>query len=116
LPTAVLHQDPRYFQSGQGGFVHRATYAVSRIFVTRGDSGHGQFNFSEIFGSATAAGISTYAYHTHDEHDISNVADVWITQMAFDTLSNVVKEFWPDLRRKMHPAKPAAVQPSAAQQ
>ncbi len=32
---SVLHQDPRYFQSGQGGFMHRTMYAVSRIFVTR---------------------------------------------------------------------------------
>jgi hypothetical protein len=31
--------------------------------VTRGDNGHAQFNASEVFGSATAAAISTYSYH-----------------------------------------------------
>ena len=35
----VLHQDPRYFQLGSGGFRRRTLYALSRIFVTRGDSG-----------------------------------------------------------------------------
>src|SRR5579864_2003232 len=32
---ALLHQDPRYFQMGKGTFLHRAGYAVSRIFITR---------------------------------------------------------------------------------
>lgn len=103
---SLLHEDPRYFQSGKGGFAHRTGYAVSRIFVTRTDSGHNTFNFSEILGSATAAGISTYSYHSQSEHNVANVASVWGTQVAFDILSNVIKEFWPDVRRKIHPAKP----------
>ena len=60
---SVLHQDPRFYQSQGGGFFKRSGYAVSRIFVTRGDSGKSQFNYSEIFGSAIAACISTYSYH-----------------------------------------------------
>ena len=36
---SILHQDPRFFQSSEGGFCRRADYAVSRIFVTRSDSG-----------------------------------------------------------------------------
>ncbi|MFZ0636107.1 MAG: hypothetical protein WAM08_11350, partial [Candidatus Acidiferrales bacterium] len=31
---SLIHQDPRYFQLGKGGFWHRAGYAVSRIFIT----------------------------------------------------------------------------------
>ena len=62
LPS-LLHQDPRFYQSGKGGFARRSGYAISRIFVTRSDSGHSQFNYSEIFGSAAAATISTYSYH-----------------------------------------------------
>ena len=38
---------------------------MSRIFITRTDSGSEQFNFSEIFGSALSASISTYSYHPH---------------------------------------------------
>src|SRR6202035_2675437 len=62
LPS-LLHQDPRFFQSGKGSFMHRTGYAVSRIFVTRGDSGRSQFNYSEVVGSAMSATISTYSYH-----------------------------------------------------
>lgn len=42
LPSA-LHQDPRFYQSGQRGFWRRAGYAISRIFITRTDSGNKTF-------------------------------------------------------------------------
>ncbi len=107
---SVLHQDPRYYQLGEGTFWHRLGYAVSRVVVTRSDSGSAQVNFSEILGSATAAGISTYAYHTHDEKNVANAMDVWAVQVAYDTLSYAVKEFWPDIHRKLHPSKPGQAQ------
>ncbi len=106
LPS-VLHQDPRFFQKSQGGFLHRTEYAVSRIFVTRTDSGHQQFNFSEIFGSAAAASIATYSYHPQADRTLSNTASVWGTQVGYDTITYVVKEFWPDIRRKLSKKKAA---------
>jgi len=98
LPT-VFHEDPRFYQLGQGSFMHRTGYAMSRIVVTRTDSGHHQFNFSEILGSALSASISTYSYHPREDRNIRNTASVWGTQVGYDTLSLVVKEFWPDIRR-----------------
>jgi hypothetical protein len=100
LPS-LLHQDPRFFQSSEGGFAHRTGYAVSRIFITRTDSGHHQFNFSEIFGSALAAGISTYSYHPHTDKNVDNALSVWGSEVGYDTVTIVVKEFWPDIRRKL---------------
>ncbi len=121
LPS-VLHQDPRYFQSGHGSFFSRTEYAVSRIVMTRSDSGHRQFNFSEIFGSAIASGISTYSYHpgrtfigrnsdgvpqyTASDRTLKNTASVWGTQVGYDTITFVVKEFWPDIRRKLKKQHP----------
>jgi hypothetical protein len=100
LPT-VLRQDPRYFQSGKGSFMHRTGYSVSRIVLTRGDNGRQQFNYSEILGSALAAGISTYTYHPHADRTLGNTVSVWGTQVGTDTLTLVVREFWPDIRRKL---------------
>jgi hypothetical protein len=102
---SLFHQDPRYFQLGEGGFWHRAWYAISRIFVTRSDSGETEFNFSEILGSATAAGVSAYTYHPQDARNVSSALDVWGTQVGYDMLSYGVKEFWPDIRRKLHKSK-----------
>jgi hypothetical protein len=118
---SLLHQDPRFFQSGKGTFTHRAEYAVSRIFVTRTDSGKSQFNYSEIVGSALSAAISTNAYHprafittrynpatggltyVHNDSDrtLPNTLSVWGTQVGYDTITIVVKEFWPDIHRKI---------------
>lgn len=100
LPS-VLKQDPRYYVLGQGGFWHRTSYALSRLVITRSDSGSSQFNASEIFGSASAAAISTYGYHPENDKTLGNAASVWGTQVAYDGLAFVVKEFWPDIRRKI---------------
>jgi len=111
LPS-LLRQDPRFYQSSNGGFLHRTGYAVSRIFVTRTDSGGEQFNYSEIFGSAISAGISTYSYHPHADRTLPNAASVWGTQVGYDTITLVVKEFWPDIRRKIsHKRQPEAANP-----
>lgn len=117
---SLLRQDPRYYQLGHGGFVHRTSYAVSRSFVTRTDSGRAQFNFSEIVGGMLAATISTNTYHpesftrvrysatgtptyvfTPSDRTLGNTAKVWGTQLGYDTLTLVVKEFWPDVHRRL---------------
>lgn len=113
---SILHQDPRFYQKSQGSFTDRMLYSVSRIFVTRSDSGKSQFNFSEILGSASGAAISTYTYHPRStyvrtptnphlfvgsDRTLTNAADVWYTQVSLDTITIVVKEFWPDIHRKM---------------
>jgi hypothetical protein len=104
---SLFRQDPRFFQESQGGFWHRTKYAVSRIVITRTDSGHQQFNFSEILGSASAAAIATYSYHPSADRTPSNTAKVWGTQVGYDTITYVVKEFWPDIRRKVSKKKQA---------
>jgi hypothetical protein len=102
---SLLRQDPRFFQSGHGGFRRRTWYAFTRILVTRGDNGNSQFNYSEVFGSAFSAGVSTYSYHPHADKTVLNTTKVWGTQVGYDALTYVVKEFWPDIRRKLRKQK-----------
>ncbi|HXZ12588.1 MAG TPA: hypothetical protein VEG64_09365 [Candidatus Sulfotelmatobacter sp.] len=102
---SILHQDPRYYQLGKGSFLHRTIYAAGRMFITRSDSGQRQFNYSEIFGAAFAAGISTYSYHPHNDQNVDNALSVWGTQVGWDMVSTVLKEFWPDIRRKFRKEK-----------
>jgi hypothetical protein len=114
LPS-LLHQDPRFFQSGEGSFTRRVGYAISRTFVTRTDSGNSQFNYSEIVGSALSAAISTNTYHPGSriiatksgprfygsDRTLTNTASVWGSQLGYDSITIVVKEFWPDIHRKL---------------
>jgi len=99
FPT-VLRADPRYFQMGKGGFKRRATYAFSRIFVARKDSGGPTFNFSEFLGNGAATGISTLYYPAQDRSALGSFTN-WGTQMAVDALGNELKEFWPDIHNKI---------------
>ena len=107
---SVLHQDPRYYQLGSGGFVHRFLYAAGRVFIIRGDNGHKQFNASEIFGNAMAGGISNL-YHPKEDRTLSNNVAVWYTQTAWDFVGFELKEFWPDLRRLVHRKRGATTPP-----
>jgi len=49
FPVA-LHQDPRYFVMGTGGFWKRTGYAMSREVITRRDDSRNHFNTSELAG------------------------------------------------------------------
>jgi hypothetical protein len=98
---SLFREDPRYFQNGKGTFLHRAGYAMTRVVVTRTDSGHTTVNLSEFAGAGTAAGLSNL-YHPAGDRGVSNTMNTWATQMGWDVVSDVVKEFWPDIRRKVH--------------
>jgi hypothetical protein len=98
FPT-VFKQDPRYFQLGSGSPWRRTVYSLSRIFVTRGDSGAVQFNYSEILGNGVAAGLSN-TYLPQNQRNLGNTLRVWGANIMLNTICNVAKEFWPDLRRK----------------
>ena len=97
---SMLREDPRYFREGSGGFRHRSGHAIERLFVTRTDSDHSQFNFSEFGGNAVAAGISL-SYHSKQERTFSTFSGNWGTQIAIDFVANQLKEFWPDMRKKV---------------
>jgi hypothetical protein len=95
---SILKTDPRYFQLGSGSFSHRFGYALSRLFITRKDSGGSTFNFSEPVGNGVAIGISNLYYPASNRSFSSNI-DGWGLQMAIDGLGNELKEFWPDIHR-----------------
>ncbi len=96
----MLHQDPRYFVKGKGGFWKRTGYAISREVVTYGDNRHNQLNVSELGGNLVAAGISN-AYYPAADRNLSNTVNKWRQQIGLDTAFNIMKEFWPDVRHKL---------------
>ena len=97
---SLLHEDPRYYQMGKGSFARRAYHGVNRLFVTRTDSGHDRFNISESAGNAVAAAISNL-YHPAEDRTASRNASTFAFLILYDGLSNELKEFWPDIRRKV---------------
>lgn len=96
LPS-LFKEDPRYFRVGEGSRGFRTRYALTRIFVTRTDSGGSRFNFSEVVGNSAAVAFSNVYYP--DTRTASENAEKLAMQLATDAFSNVLKEFWPDVKR-----------------
>ena len=97
---SLLRQDPRYYRLGDGNLSHRTGYALTRILVTRQDSGRKVFNFSEILGSFSSSALAV-TYYPKSERDFSDVAERAGIQFALDAGFNVLKEFYPDIERKL---------------
>jgi hypothetical protein len=95
VPT-VTREDPRYYTMGKGAFVKRTGYAVSRLFITRTNSGKSTFNLSEIVGAGAAAGIGN-AYYPREANPWVKTYQRWGTQVGLDGVFNALKEFWPDI-------------------
>jgi hypothetical protein len=96
IVPAATKEDPRYYTLGKGGFIKRSGYAVSRLFITRTDSGKRTFNLSEIVGAGAAAGIGN-AYYPSESNQFVKTYQRWGTQVGLDGIFNALKEFWPDI-------------------
>jgi hypothetical protein len=81
----------------EGGKGRRTWYALSRILVTHRDDGRSAFNYSEILGNGISAGIGLSYYA--DNRNLPDYATNWGIQLATDAASQVMKEFWPDIKR-----------------
>jgi hypothetical protein len=95
--ASALRQDPRYFQMGNGKFLHRVEYAATKVLITRSDSGKKEFNSSEIVGAATAASLSNL-YHP-GPWTMRSTLPIWGEQVGWDAVGYELKEFWPDVKR-----------------
>jgi hypothetical protein len=95
LPT-ILHQDERYYAKGQGGFWKRGVYAATRVLITPNYHGHNTLNASEILGRGMAQAISISYYPTSDRTG-GALAEKYGFAIGRDALTNVFREFWPDI-------------------
>lgn len=95
LPT-VLHQDERYYAMGEGNFFKRGIYAASRILITPDYNGHHTFNASDVFGRGIAQAISA-TYYPAADRTVGDIAVKYGWAMGRDALTNVFREFWPDI-------------------
>jgi len=95
FPT-VLHEDERYYAMGEGKFLKRAVYAATRILITPDYHGNNTLNASEIFGRATSQAISL-SYYPSSDRTAGALAVKYGWAMGRDALTNVFREFWPDI-------------------
>jgi len=106
LYPSLLKQDPRYYPSTSDSFMGRATYAASRIFITRDDSGKRRLNTSYFLGVLTSVAIAT-AYRPYWARSTSRAFNNFGTTIGSDAGINVLHEFGPGIQQmvKAHTPK-----------
>jgi hypothetical protein len=108
LYPSLLKQDPRYYPSTSDSFMGRATYAASRIFITRDDSGKGRLNTSYFLGVLTSVAIAT-AYRPYWARSSSETFNNFGTTIGSDAGINVLHEFGPGIRQMVNAHTPKFV-------
>jgi hypothetical protein len=91
LPS-ILRQDPRYFYQGSGSIASRTFHAASFTFVTRGDNGKNQPNYSHLLGSLASAGISN-VYHPAGSRGVGDTFQNFGIGVAGNIAGNIFREF-----------------------
>jgi hypothetical protein len=99
LPT-LFKQDPRYFRNPDLPFLKRVFYSMSRVIITRTDSGGQAFNASRILGNAASQAVADL-YVPGQRQGMHPVANTISYNLLRDMGMNLVHEFWPDVRRKL---------------
>src|SRR5579883_1284034 len=100
LMASLLHEDPRYFRMGpEFPFWRRLGHAVSRVVITRTDSGKNTFNYAGILGMSMGIALSN-AYYPDASVNAGEVGKRFGTSLAGGALLNILPEFWPDIRQK----------------
>lgn len=97
LLPALTGQDPRYFRKSTGSGPHRFGYAMSRVLITRNDSGENVFNTSGVTGAFLSSAVHN-AYHPYYNHGVNGTASRALGNLATRAAMNVLREFWPDMR------------------
>lgn len=98
--ASLLHEDPRYFRMGPGHSVmRRVGYSLSRVFITKRDSGKDSFNFSGILGMGMGIALSD-AYYPRLSVGGGELESRVVTSLSAWALSNLLPEFWPDVKQR----------------
>lgn len=100
LFPVIFRQDPRYYRVQEGGTKYRMGHALAHIFVTQSDDGTRMFNYSEWFTVASATALSN-VYHPGNRRGFGPSAGQVAITVGTDAGFNVLREFWPEMSRKL---------------
>jgi Carboxypeptidase regulatory-like domain len=92
LPS-VFKQDPRYFFKGRGTVRFRIWYAMANAVICKGDNGHWEPNYSNVFGNLAAGGISNLYYPKGDRNGVGLTFANMLVGLGGDAATNVLQEF-----------------------
>jgi hypothetical protein len=97
---SIFSEDPRYYRLAHGPSGRRLLHALEHVVVAHHDDGKLMFNVSEWLGTASTVVLSN-TYHPDNQRGFAPAAQRvgygFLQDMGFD----VVREFWPEISRKL---------------
>ena len=101
---SLLHEDPRYFRAGSGSIGRRTKHVFGAVFITRKDDPTFRFNWSKLLATASSSALSN-AYYPAENRGLRLTAWRFGWSYVTEIGTNALKEFWPDVARKLRKKK-----------
>jgi len=100
LYPSLLKRNVNYHPSSSSSLMGRATYAASRVFITRDESGKGRLNSSYFLGVLSAVAVHT-AYRPYWARSSAAPISDFGSTIGNDAGMNLFHEFRPGLQQLM---------------
>lgn len=98
--NAATHGDPRFFRSQKTSVSGRLKDALTQVLVIHTDSGGRSFAYGSVLGAYGAAQISALWMPPRQSSVGQGMLNGTLL-LAGDAWRNSLREFWPDIRRKI---------------
>lgn len=100
LYPTIFREDPRYYRLGHGSTGQRLFHAVAHIAVAHSDKGGEMPNWSNWFALASTSSLSNL-YHPGNRRGFDPAAERVGWALANQAGFLVVREFWPEIAKKL---------------
>jgi len=98
---ALRREDPRYFPSGQTRILARIGSALAQTFVVHTDNGGRTVAIGRVAG-AFGGGFVSRTWQPEGHGIIWPGVQSGAISLASGAVSNVIREFWPDIKKHLH--------------
>jgi hypothetical protein len=96
---ALRGEDPRFRRSGKEGFWARTGFVLSRTVITDMDNGGTSIAAGKLVGSFAGNTLSSYWRPSRADPLMNGLTGTGIN-LGSDVGMRMLREFWPDLKRK----------------
>ena len=98
---ALRGEDPRYFPSGQSGISARIGNALAQTFVAHTDQGGRTMAIGRVAG-AFGGGFVSRTWQPEGHGILWPGFKSGAMSLTSGAVSNVIREFWPDMKKRLH--------------
>lgn len=117
--TSVVQKEPSVFLDNHtsDSFLGRASYAASRIFIARDDSGKKKFNTSHLLAALAAAAVTHTTYRRYrtqlvpnQTQSVSGAFGNFGSTVGGDAGKRLFQQFWPGINQMLRGHSPKVLQ------